>query len=389
MLMLLAAIGALGSMAIHLVVPAMPDIAASINASPAQVQLAISFYLAGMAAGQLIGGYAADRVGRRPVILVAVALFAVASLGAVYSDGIILLIALRFLQAAGGGAAVIAARAILADTSAADVIARRMAGMMSLLLMSPALSPVLGGLLASYGGWRANFLFLAACGAVLFAGSFISIRETVSRTTEEQLAGLGARYAAVLRYRPFWRYSLVIACSSSVMFGFLATSPFLLIQEYELSPASAGWCYLVVALSGITGTFAVKAMERRGGAFRTGVVLSVCGCAVLVGCGLAGLREAVALIAPMLLVAFGVGMSAPAGAASILRLVEGMAGAASSLSGAFQMLAAGLTTTFLAQWPIANLAALGAPLLAISVIGLMLAPRGRVSEIDPLPATKR
>lgn len=384
MLILLAAIGALGSIAIHLVVPALPDIAASVSATPAQVQLAISFYLAGMAAGQLAGGYAADRLGRRPVILAAIALFTAASLAAAFSNSVALLIGFRFLQAAGGGAAVIAARAVLADISPADMLARRMAAMMSLLLMSPALSPVLGGLLASYGGWRANFLFLSVCGAGLLAASSTNIRESLSRAGGDKPAGLRAGYAVVLRYQAFWRFSFVIACSSSVMFGFLATSPFFLIQQYGLSPAAAGWCYFAVAGAGIGGTFAVKTFERRGGAFRAGAALCVCGCAAILCCGFAGLQGVLPLIAPMMFVAFGVGISAPAGVASILRLIEGRAGAASSLSGAFQMLAAGLTTTFLAQWPIEDLAALGAPLLAISVAGLILAPPGRVSEIDPL-----
>lgn len=381
MLGLLSAIGALGSIAIHLIVPAMPDIAAELNASPSSVQLAISLYLIGMAAGQLMGGFASDQLGRRPVILAAVALFALGSVGAAFAGAVNVLILCRAAQAVGGGAAIICARAVVADLSSADALAGRIAFMTSILLISPALSPALGGLIVGSFGWRANFLLLALCGAGLFAAGAFRLRETLAgRDTAQEPQKLGARYAPLLRNGAFWRLTIVIACSSSAMYAFLTASSFLLVGEYGLSPAMAGLCYLSVAACGILGTLAVRRLERSGGALRAGVGVSLAGAAGLLGLGLMGAHGALALIAPMLIVAFGVGLSAPAGMAAVLRAVKGMAGTASSLAGAVQMFASGVTTTLIAQWHVESLLSLALPMVGMIGLGLLLAPSGRAGE---------
>lgn len=381
MLILLAAIGALGSVAIHLIVPAMPDIAAELNASPPSVQLAISLYLIGMAAGQLAGGFASDQLGRRPVILSAVALFTMGSVGAACSGDIAMLIGCRMAQAVGGGAAIICARAIVADLAGADALAGRIAFMTSILLISPALSPAIGGLIAGGFGWRANFMLLTACGACLFAAGALRIRESLpARGEAEGFADLRARYGALVRNAAFWRLTIVIACSSSAMYAFLTASSFLLIEAYGLTPAMAGLCYLSVAASGIAGTLAVRALERRGGAFRKGVGVSLAGAALLLCFGLLGVGGAPALIAPMLIVGFGVGLSSPSGMAAVLRVVKGTAGTASSLAGAAQMFASGLTTTVIAQLHVESLVSLAAPMVAMIGLGFFLAPPGRVGD---------
>lgn len=382
MLVLLAAIGALGSVAIHLIVPAMPAIAADLNAPPPSVQLAISLYLVGMAAGQLAGGFASDQIGRRPVILAAAALFTIGSIGAACAGNVSALIGFRMLQAIGGGGAIICARTIVADLSGADELAGRIAFMTSILLVSPALSPAVGGMIADSGGWRANFLLLAGCGAALLAVAVLRIRESLPAPgrTDGRLA-LRARYGALIRASVFWRLTIVIACSSSTMYAFLTASPFLLVEEYRLSSAMAGMCYLSVAASGIAGTLAVRAMERRRGALRAGVAISFAGTVILFLMGLSVPGGAVALMAPMLIIAFGVGLSTPAGMAAILQAVKGMAGAASSLAGAAQMFASGLATTLIAQWHVENLVMLSLPMMTMCGVGLLLAPPGRAKDI--------
>lgn len=359
----------------------MPAIAADLKASPSTVQLAISLYLMGMAAGQLGGGVASDQFGRRPVMLAATALFAIGSAGAAFAESAGVLIACRIAQAAGGGGAIIGARAVVADISAPDALAGRIAFMTSILLISPALSPAIGGLIAGGFGWRASFALLAACGASLFALGAWRIGESLpARGQEDKACDRRARYAGLLRHSGFWRLTIIIACSSSAMYAFLTASPFLLIEEYGLVSSMAGLCYLAVAAAGIAGTLLVRRLEKRRGALRAGAAISFAGTVLLLCLGLAGLHGALALVAPMLIVAFGVGLSAPSAMAAVLRAVKGMAGTASSLAGAAQMFASGVTTTLIAQWHVESLAALALPMAAMCGLGLLLTPKGRVSD---------
>ncbi|RZJ95994.1 MAG: MFS transporter, partial [Novosphingobium sp.] len=109
----LAAISAMGSMAIHMLVPALPALAHELDLRPEQAQLAISVYLAGLGGGQLLAGPLVDRVGRRPVLLAGLALYIAGALASALAPGLPLLLAARLVQAVGGAAGVVTARVMV------------------------------------------------------------------------------------------------------------------------------------------------------------------------------------------------------------------------------------------------------------------------------------
>jgi multidrug resistance protein len=166
LLALLSAITALAFCGLHMVVPALPRLVAAFDDSPAHVQLVVSLYLAGIAAGQLVYGPVSDRFGRRPVLLAGLAAFLVgtALFGAAWS--LSALIAGRVLQALGACAGIVLSRAMIRDVYEREAAARGLALVMMAMTLAPAISPALGAYLAEWLGWRASSRCLAGWAAL-------------------------------------------------------------------------------------------------------------------------------------------------------------------------------------------------------------------------------
>src|SRR5690606_33377781 len=141
-------------MAIHMIVPALPLVAMDLGVTARAAQNVISFYLFGLGFGQLLAGPAADSFGRRPVLLVGLALYAAgATLGAL-AVGAESLIAARVFQGLGASAGLVTSRAIVGDLFGASEAGKHQATLMGVVLISPAVAPVVGGLIADLTGWR-------------------------------------------------------------------------------------------------------------------------------------------------------------------------------------------------------------------------------------------
>ena len=110
--LLLSFLTALGPLSMDMYLPSLPDIGRQLNAPVLQVQLSISSYLFGFAVGQIFYGPLSDRFGRRPLLLAALILYGLASIGCAAAQSIDGLIAMRFLQALGGAGAIVLARAV-------------------------------------------------------------------------------------------------------------------------------------------------------------------------------------------------------------------------------------------------------------------------------------
>lgn len=151
---LLGALVAFGPLAIDLYLPALPAIAHGLGASIEAVQSSVTVFLAGFSLGMLLYGPLSDRYGRRPVLLAGMALFTVASLACWLADSVELLIAARFAQAMGGGAASVLARAVARDVFAPKEAIRQLSRMAMVTSVAPLLAPMLGSAVLAWGGWR-------------------------------------------------------------------------------------------------------------------------------------------------------------------------------------------------------------------------------------------
>jgi MFS transporter, DHA1 family, multidrug resistance protein len=398
-LALLAAITALAFCGLHMVVPALPLLVAVFSDTPAHVQLVVSLYLAGIAAGQLVYGPVSDRFGRRPVLLVGLAAFLVgtALCGAAWS--LPALIAGRVLQALGACAGVVLSRAVIRDVYEREAAARGLALVMMAMTLAPAISPVFGAYLAEWFGWRAIFVVLGGLGSLVLVATVMWLGETNRRRVQLDLAGMAGANFVLLRSPAFVGFAVCGACTSASWFTFIAGAPHILAEALQRPPSTYGLMILLPMATYMLGNAAAARFAPRFGSLRlllAGRALAFAAAlAMALWAGSAPLSIWV-LFVPIAIAEIGDGLSGPAVMAAALSIRPRLAGTAAGLMGFLQMAAAALGSFVVALLPHRN--ALGLIVLYGGFVALGLAaavfavrrtqppPAATVEELSVLPA---
>ncbi len=340
----LAAMTAVTALSIDMSLPAQPTLAATYGVSSATAQLTLSVFLIGFACAQLITGYLSDAFGRRRVLLAGLALFAISGVACAVSPTIEILIACRALQGIGAAAAPVVARAMVRDTQPPGQAARLLSTMLAALAVAPMVAPVVGGALLELVHWRAIFATLACCGVVLLLLAHWTLVEThpVERRLAPSLRGLVRGYAEFFR-TPGTRLPMAIGSATFAgQFGYIADSPFVLIDGYHIEPSHYGFYFATTAIALMCGSLTGGKLLRAGrspGAMLVigGATLAVGG--VLVVAGTHSHLGIVGLMAPLGLFFFGIGITSPSATALALQPVPHLAGTASAAIGFFSVTA--------------------------------------------------
>lgn len=369
----LAGIAALGSLAMQLVVPSLPLMTHEFRASPVAVQKVIGIYLLGLAVGQFVAGPMIDRIGRRPILLGGLALFITGSVGAALAPTLPLLLATRLLQALGGACGIVTSRVLVGDLFAPEEIPARQATLMSVVLISPAVAPVIGGSIAELAGWRSVFAVLVLLGAAVATFAAMRFRESRSET-RPAAPSLTRAWRELVGIPRFTGHALAIACGSASLYSFLASAPFLLNREYGIGPRDTGLFLLLVAGSSIVGTKFVARIDRGGRGAMTGAAITASGAALLLLFAIAGWHRLAAFVVPMVLIGFGSGVLGPTGIAQVILSRPGLEGTASSLAGATQMTASAIASSLIGA---ADTLRLGTVVLTLAVFAFAAATFGR------------
>ncbi len=328
-----------------LYLPALPALTHSLRASVAQAQLTLSALLLAFGVSQLVWGPFSDRFGRRPVLLLGLGLYTLASIGSALAPSMDLLIVWRTLQGAAMGAVVVCARAILRDLYAPLAGARAMSRALTGLGIVACLSPPTGALLSTWLGWRAALLALTVFSVATLALVALRMPETLARPNPQALAPatLARTWAQVLRNPTFWAFSLLTTASYGGLFTFLASSSFVFIEVLNLSRTQYSLTLFFGAFSYFCGTFVCRAVLTHFGLRRTVAIagaLSLGGALTMLLLAWAGVRHPVALLLPFYCFMVAHGMHQPCGQAGCVGPFPHAAGAASALNGVMMMLAA-------------------------------------------------
>jgi MFS transporter, DHA1 family, multidrug resistance protein len=380
---LLAAMSALAPMSLQIFVPALPAIQAHFAVSPGTAQLALSLSILANAVAALSYGPLSDRFGRRPVVLAGLAMFIAGSVLCALAPSISLLIVGRVVQAGGGAAGMVIARAIVRDLFERERAASMIAYLTMAMVVAPMLSPSVGALLLDLFDWRAIFIALTVVGLLLVWGTQQRLRET--RTGGAGAAGwsdLLTGTAALMRSRAFIAYVLQSAFAIAVFFAFVAGAPYYMIDVLHRPATEYGLWFIVVSFGFMAGNLATARLTRRIGIDRmvlTGSWLVLLGIVLAAGLALGGLWTPAALFGPMMLATFGNGLAIPNAQAGAISVDPLLAGTASGLSGFTQMLVAALVSQAVGMlqngtpYPMLAFMVGGA---VISLLGFVLPRRG-------------
>ncbi len=248
----LAALSMLGPFSIDAYLPAFPNIQATLNATPIEVQQSLTFYMLSFACMVLWHGALSDAFGRRNVILVSLAMFAIGTLGCAAAHTVHYLWVFRILQGMSSGAGVVVGRAIIRDLYQ-DAAAARLLSMVTMIFsIAPAIAPILGGWVVTLFDWRAIFLALLAYSVLLFIYCYRRLPETLPREKRHPFNPhfLLRNYGEIMRSPLFHMKSGVVAFNFAGLFLYISSAPVFLPQHLGLGASQFGWLF-IPSVSGI------------------------------------------------------------------------------------------------------------------------------------------
>lgn len=347
MALLLGLLSAVGPFAIDMYLPALPGVAADLGTSEAAAALTLTAYFIVFGVAQMIYGPLSDAVGRKPPLLIGVAIFLAATLAASMAPDIGWLIAARAVQGLGAATLMAVPRAVIRDMATGPAAARMMAAIMIVISVSPMLAPLTGSIVMAWGGWREIFAVLAVAAAVSLGLIVFALPETlaVEQRRPVRLAEMASGARRLLGDRRFMGLTMIGGFGMASFFVFLASASFVYTRQYGLSPTGFSLAFAINAIGFFSASqFAGRLAERFG--MERVISLAITGFALatllLTGLVLAGFDALPVVVAGLFVGNACLGLVMPTAMVMSLDPHPDIAGLASSLGGTVQMLTGGL-----------------------------------------------
>ena len=255
---------------IDAMLPALPDIAADLTPDNVnRAQLILTTFVAGMGLGTLFAGPLSDALGRKRTITIGFGIYIAATIAAIYSDSLELLLVARFVQGLGAAGPRIVGLALVRDLYEGREMARISSFVMMIFIMIPAVAPTLGAGIIAISDWHG--VFLAFIAFALIGALWLNIRqaETLPPAARRPLR-IGTLYAAareVLSDRQVMLATLILTLGFGQMFGLLSSAQQLFGETYGKGENFHLWFAAMALLSGsgtvLNATFVMRFGMRR------------------------------------------------------------------------------------------------------------------------------
>src|SRR3954462_10950101 len=343
LVVVLGAVNAIGPLSIDMYLPAFPEIAASLHASAAQVQLTLTACVAGLALGQLVVGPLSDRLGRRGPLVAAMATYTIAAILCSIAPSAPVLMALRFVQGLAGAGGVVIARAVVRDLHSGAAAVRLFSSLMLVTGLAPILAPLAGAQVLAVTSWRGIFVVLAVQAALLAVLVAVGLPETLppERRSDQGLRRTLATMRMLLRDRWFVGHALAGGLGFGALFAYISGSSFVLQGIYGVSPQLYSVLFAMNGLGLIAGSQVNARLVGRDGPgtlLRAGLLTIAAAASVLLVVVSVGGLGVGAVLAPMFVIVSSLSFVLPNSTALALADHADVAGTASALLGVGQFL---------------------------------------------------
>ncbi len=376
-LFILIAIVTVGQFATDVFLPSLPHITSEFMASRNLVQATISLYLISFGLSQLLYGPLSDRFGRRPVILLGIAIFLVGSLVCALAAGIDSLLLGRLIQGFGMGIGPSITRAIMRDSLDDKELVRAGALIGIAASVSPAIAPMFGGFLQHWIGWRASFGFLLIYASAIFVLVYLLLPETnlnlnrnatkIKHATKSFLSLLGD-------YR-FTCHALIALLLASSFITYNTAAPFLFQDQMGYSAVKYGCMAIYIAVGFFIGStisrYAIKRISNNA-CILLGMSCIFTGGFVLMVTGFLHILNQLVVMLPMLVIMIGVGTAYASASMGAIHPFANKAGSAASLLGCLTVLGAAFFSILISGFHVRTQLPMGVIITLISVLGFSI-----------------
>ena len=358
---ILGALAMLGPFSIDTIFPAFAVMERDLLVGKVAMQQTISLYLLGYAAMSLVHGPLSDALGRRPVILAGIAVFALASVGCALSTSMPMMLFFRVVQGLSAGVGLIVGRAVVRDALDGDDAQRLMSHISMIFGVAPAIAPIIGGWILGWSNWQAIFWFLSVFAVALLLMTALSLPE--SHPPEKRLPmnarALTGAYKEILGNGKFRLLALAGTANFGALFVYITSAPAFVLDMLKLNEQQFGYFFAPTIAGMILGAY----LSGRWAGKVTGVRLANIG---FFFCGLSGLLNIAYnfafpvpqlpwAVVPTVLSAFGIALVFPILTLAILDMYPQMRGTASSMQAFVGLLSnaliAGLLSPMLSDDP--------------------------------------
>lgn len=344
----LGPLSAMAPLATDLQLPALPDLASSLDSSEAAAAATVTVFFGAFAIGQLVVGGLSDRFGRRRPMLVSLALFGVSGVLCAVAPTMWLLLVMRVVQGLAGAGTVVCVRAAVRDHAEGAAAARLYSQLMTISMTAPILAPLLGGGLLHFMSWRGLFWVLTGLTVALFVMAWFLVEESLPPERRRDSGGHVRALVDVMRHPGFGQHLVLSICQGVILVSYLSMSALALRLDYGVGPQAFSWIFAINGAGLVVAQLLNGRLVSRWGSL-TMLTISIVGYTI----GTALLVVAFLAHAPLVLVAASLfvtlstmTISVPNNMALAMVPFGAAAGSATALLGASQQIAGAVVPSF-------------------------------------------